>query len=279
MASSTPGLIGVFDSGVGGLSVLRALRRRAAYAPVLYVADSGFAPYGDRDPSHVLDRSQKVAGHLIEQGARMIIVACNTATAHAISSLRESHPKITWVGVEPGIKPAVAQSKRKCVGVLTTPSTLKSERFASLIERFAGECKVIGVPCQGLAAAIERGGPDATEIDPLLDQYCAPVREAQADVVVLGCTHYPFVAERIALRLPADVQLLDTADAVARHAVHLWPHDTADITQHMPVERAPAKKTKGAPLVRLQTTGDPVVLSRLAHEGLGLHIAADVISL
>lgn len=269
--------IGVFDSGVGGLSVLRAVRRRAPGLSLQYVADSGFAPYGDRDPTYVIERSLRVAKHLVLQGTRMIIVACNTATAHAIDTLRAAHPDVIWVGVEPGIKPAVAMSKRKCIGVLTTPSTLESERFASLINRFANECRVIGIPCKGLAAAIEQDGPEAADIGPLLDRYCAPIRDAAADVVVLGCTHYPFVAHRIAERLPPDVQLLDTADPVARHALHLWRHTLA-------AERLNAAAHEDAvqskcSTIRLQTTGDPLVLSRLAHDGLNLDILAERIAL
>jgi len=260
--------IGIFDSGVGGLSVLRALRRRRSDIPLLYVADSGHAPYGDRDPAHALQRSIRVTEHLMAQGARLIIVACNTATARAIDTLRQRYPKITWVGVEPGVKPAVRHSNNGRIGVLATPSTLSSPRFDSLIDRFAQGCEVIRVPCKGLAAAIETGGPSDPALDPLLDRYCAPVVHAGADTVVLGCTHYPFVAERIAARLGPQVQLLDTADAVAAHALHLWPHCSG---QRLPRETI-------AP-VRLETTGDATVLARLAHEGLGLNVPVHTIDL
>jgi glutamate racemase len=232
------------------------------------VADSGHAPYGDRDPAHALQRSIRVTEHLMAQGARLIIVACNTATARAIDILRQRHPDITWVGVEPGVKPAVRHSNNGRIGVLATPSTLSSPRFDSLIDRFAQGGEVIRVPCKGLAAAIETGGPADPALDPLLDRYCEPVIQAGADTVVLGCTHYPFVAERIAARLGPQVQLLDTADAVAAHALHLWPNCSG---QRLPRETV-------AP-VQLETTGDATVLARLAREGLGLEAPVRTIDL
>lgn len=258
--------IGIFDSGVGGLSVLRALRLRRPDIPLLYVADSGHAPYGDRDPAHALQRSLRVTEHLMDQGARLIVIACNTATARAIDTLRQRYPGITWVGVEPGIKPAVRRSANGRIGVLATPSTLSSPRFDSLIDRFARSCEVIRVPCKGLAAAIEQGGPSDPALDPLLDRCCEPVIRSGADTVVLGCTHYPFVAERIAARLGPRVQLLDTADAVAAHALRLWP------------ATVPLVDGVEAP-VRLKTTGDAGVLARLAREGLGLNVPVESVEL
>jgi len=262
-------LIGVFDSGVGGLSVLRALRQRQPALPLLYTADSGHAPYGDRNPAHVVERSLKVTQHLIDQGAGLIVIACNTATAWAIDTLRERHPTLDLVGVEPGVKPAVALSRNRRVGVMATPSTLASERFASLLARYANDCKILGVGCRGLAAAIEQGEIACEQVDQLLDLYCAELRQAEVDTAVLGCTHYPFVAERIAQRLGPEVQLLDTADAVARQALNLW------VARHP--ERASDNGNKGQ--VRLQSTGDTTVLARLAREQLGLFEPVENIAL
>ncbi len=249
-------LVGVFDSGVGGLSVLRALQRQLPQSPLLYVADAGHAPYGDRDPAHVRQRSEHVVDHLVDQGARMVVIACNTATAWAVDAVRARHPGVAFVGVEPGVKPAALASARRSIAVMATPSTLASTRYADLVTRHAPGCRVYAVPCSGLAAAIERGEAGLAEVDRLLDLYCAPLASLDIDTVVLGCTHYPFVAERIAARLGPGVQLLDTADAVARRAADLL---------------APPAAPAAAATVSLQTTGDPDLLARMAIiSGLGL---------
>jgi len=254
-AATNPSLIGVFDSGVGGLSVLRALHRQMPQAPLLYVADAGHAPYGDRDPAHVCQRSERVVDHLVDQGARLVVIACNTATAWAVDSVRVRHPGVAFVGVEPGVKPAALASSRRSIAVMATPSTLASERYADLVKRHAPGCQVHPVPCSGLAAAIEQGEAGLAEVDRLLDLYCAPLVSLGVDTVVLGCTHYPFVAERIAARLGPGIHLLDTADAVARRAADLL---------------APLAATCDAlATVVLQTTGEPDLLSRMALAGLG----------
>jgi glutamate racemase len=259
-------LIGIFDSGVGGLSVLRSLHERRPDGPIHYVADSGHAPYGDRDVAHVIDRSLRVTEHLVRHGARMVVVACNTATALAIETLRAHYPGLLLVGVEPGVKPAAASSRSGRIGVMATPATLASERFATLVARHAHHCQVFTVPCPGLAAAIEQGDVENDEIGSLLDRYCAPLRDAGVDTVVLGCTHYPFVADRIAQRLPHNVHLLDTSDAVARHAMNLHGGP-------------PKGDIEAPPPVRLQSTGDTTVLERLARSGLGLTQRAEFVQL
>ena len=258
-----PALIGVFDSGVGGLSVLRALHQRRPDCSFLYLADSGHAPYGERDVAHVVDRSLRIAKYLVDQGARMVVVACNTATAAAIDALREHFAHLALVGVEPGVKPAAAASRNHRIGVMATPSTLASPRFATLVQRHAPDCLVVPQACPGLAAAIERGAAADAEIDALLDRFTAPLTESQVDTVVLGCTHYPFVADRIAKRLGPDVTILDTADAVARHALNL--HGNPELVS--------------SPDVRLQTTGEVAVLERLALAYLGLPAAAKFVDI
>lgn len=260
-----PPLVGIFDSGVGGLSVLRALHRQSPAAPLLYIADSGHAPYGDRDATHVRERTQRVVDHLIGHGARLIVMACNTATAWAIDEMRARHPGIPFVGVEPGVKPAAQTSPARRFAVMATPATLASARYADLVARHAPGCLVVPVPCAGLAAAIEQGDAGAAEVERLLDRYCAPLPGLGIDTVVLGCTHYPFVADRVAARLGPGIRLLDTTDAVARRVANLLPRDMA------PVE--------SASLPRLLTTGDPGALARMAITGLGLELPVDLTTL
>ena len=210
--------VGIFDSGVGGLSVLCALRAAIPGAALHYVADSGHAPYGERDPSHVIDRSLRIASHLIDHGAQALVVACNTATAVAIESLRERWPSLAIIGVEPGIKPALALTRNGRIGVMATATTLGSARFQRLLTAHAHGQHVHLQACTGLAAAIERGQLDDPALLDLIDTHCKPLRDAGADTVVLGCTHYPFVRAQIQLALGSEVQIVDTAAAVARHA-------------------------------------------------------------
>jgi glutamate racemase len=256
-----PRLIGIFDSGVGGLSVARALQEACPLAPLLYVADSGHAPYGERDPTHVVERSLRITDFLLLQGASLIVVACNTATAAAIEAMRVRHPHLALVGVEPGVKPAAQQSRNKRVGVMATTSTLQSPRFQSLVQRFAPDCHVHPVACAGLAAAIEQGEAGRATVDLLLDRYCAVLCSAQVDTVVLGCTHYPFVSESIARRLGPDVALLDTAHAVAQQAARLYAS---------PVISSPlASQDVRTASLTLVSTGGTEVLERIARERLG----------
>lgn len=262
-----PAPIGIFDSGVGGLSVLRALHGRLPTASLLYVADSAHAPYGDRDAAHVRQRTERVVDHLVDQGARLIVIACNTATAWAIDAMRARHPEVAFVGVEPGVKPAALLSPTQRFAVMATPATLASVRYADLVARHAPGCFVHPVPCAGLAAAIEQGDAGVAEVDRLLDNYCAPLPGLAIDTVVLGCTHYPFVMDRIAMRLGPGIHLLDTADAVARRVVEL-------LAQEGPHPALAAE----APL-RLQSTGAPDVLSRMAMAGLGRAMHVDTVLL
>jgi glutamate racemase len=247
--------LGVFDSGVGGLSVLQALRRALPLAPLHYVADSAFAPYGERREDEILDRSRRIVAHLLGQGAGLMVVACNTATAVAIDTLRREHPGTAFVGVEPGVRPALALSARRRIAVMATEATLHSERFRALVQREAAGAHVHLQPCPGLAAAIERDALDAPGLQALISRYAAAVRAADVDVVALGCTHYPFVARDIASALGPRVLLVDTADAVAAQAARLW--------------HAPADSGTEA-TCRLQTTGDPQQLGRFVTRWLDI---------
>jgi glutamate racemase len=247
--------IGVFDSGVGGLSVLRALRAAMPGARFSYLADSAHAPYGEKSEAAVRLRSLAVAHWLHGAGAQLLVVACNTATALAIEPLRHLYAHWPIVGVEPGVKPALAASASGHVAVLATPGTLASERFARLLCSQHGKARVHALPCPGLAAAIEHGDLQDPGLNTLLDDIGRRVQATGADQVVLGCTHYPFVAPALQQRLGPRVHLIDTADAVARRVMHLMPR-----SRQLPAD--------GGSL-QLYTTGDPGALQHLAQRWLG----------
>jgi glutamate racemase len=214
--------VGIFDSGVGGLSVLRHIHAQLPHEHLLYFADSGFAPYGDK-PEHVIaDRVQTVAGFLVERGAKALVVACNTATGAAIARLREHYPELPIVGVEPGLKPAAALSRNGKVGVLATEATLSGEKFLLLRDQIcaATDVKFLLQPCHGLADQIELGELDTAATTSMLERYILPLLAQDVDTLVLGCTHYPLVQasieQVIARAADRTVTLVDTGDAVAR---------------------------------------------------------------
>lgn len=215
--------IGVFDSGVGGLSVLRVLRTTLPAAPLHYVADSAHAPYGDQSEEAICERSLIIADHLRKAGCQVLVVACNTATAAAVRSIRQAHPDWPVVGVEPGLKPAAAVTHNGKVGVMATTRTLRSERFRLLTQAHAAHIELVLQACSGLADAIETGRLDSPDIEALVTTHTAPLREAGVDTVVLGCTHYPFVEPRIREAMGPSVTLIDTAQAVARQTARLLP--------------------------------------------------------
>ena len=212
--------IAVFDSGLGGLTVLRALRERLPHEDFFYFADTRFLPYGDRPETFLRERGVSIAEALVKRGAKALVIACNTATAAAAEAIRAAID-LPIVALEPGVKPAVALTRKGAIGVLATTRTLASERFQRLVGNHANGHRVIAQPCPGLAEAIEAQGPASAEVAALLDGFVAPLAEAGVDVVVLGCTHYPWVAEAIARRMPAGTILLDTGEPVARQLERL----------------------------------------------------------
>lgn len=212
-ASSSP--VGVFDSGLGGLSVLRAVRAQLPAESLIYVADSAYAPYGERDDDFIADRTLAIGQWLVAQGAKALVVACNTATAQSIALVRERLP-IPLVGVEPGVKPAASQSKTRVAGVLATQVTLRSARFQDLLVRHAGDCRFLCQPGHGLVQAIERCDIGSAELRALLASYLQPMLDAGADTLVLGCTHYPFLDAAIRDLVGDRLTLIDTSVAIAR---------------------------------------------------------------
>ena len=219
--------IGIFDSGVGGLSVLRHIRAQLPHEHLLYVADAGYAPYGDQPEELVAQRSLSIAAFLVERGAKALVVACNTATVGAIKALRAAYPTMPIVGVEPGLKPAAAASASGKVGVLATYVTLHGAKFLALREQVSAATGVefLLQPCVGLVDQIELGDLGSTEIAALLTRYITPLLAQGADTIVLGCTHYPLVRatieQIIANATDQPVALVDTGDAVARQLARL----------------------------------------------------------
>jgi glutamate racemase len=258
-----PVRIGIFDSGVGGLSVMQAIRARLPHAELLYAADTACAPYGDRSEQFLCDRSERIARFLCGQGAQMIVVACNTATAAAVARLRTGSPTLPLVGVEPGVKPAVALSAARRVGVLATTRTLASEKFRKLVAAHADGATLVLQPCPGLADAIEAADAQGSGLDALVERYCAPLREAGVDVAVLGCTHYVFARALFERALPG-VRLVDTAAAIARH--------TARFADDLIARGDAAADVTGTPALRAWSSGSPQVLGHFARRWLDLRL-------
>ena len=209
--------IGVFDSGVGGISVLKHIRTLMPHEHLIYVADSKYAPYGNQTPEFIQARSFQIAAFLLNQGVKALVVACNTATAAAVAGLRERYPDLLIIGMEPAVKPAVAATKTGVVGVLATSGTLKSAQFAALLEHYGQGVEIVTQACIGLVECVEKGELTSSSTFALLTQYVQPLLDAKADTIVLGCTHYPFVRALIESLVGSHVVLIDTGAAVAKH--------------------------------------------------------------
>jgi glutamate racemase len=215
------GPIGVFDSGVGGLSMLRALLERLPYESYLYVADSAHCPYGSRGHAEILRLSEGIARYLVNSGAKAIVVACNTASAAALAHLRATFPQIPFIGMVPAVKPAARMTRSGVVGVLATPATFGGQLYEEVVEQHASGARVLSMACPGLVERVEEGDLDGPTTRALLRQYLTPLLEAGADTLVLGCTHYPFLAPTIRTLVPAEVALVEPSEAVARQTARV----------------------------------------------------------
>ncbi|WP_144110555.1 glutamate racemase [Paraburkholderia sp. BCC1886] len=262
VASRAP--VGIFDSGLGGLSVLRAVRAQMPGEALVYVADSRYAPYGERDDDFICDRTVAICKWLYQQGAKALVVACNTATAQSIALVRDTLP-IPLVGVEPGIKPAALQSKTRVAGVLATQVTLRSARFQGLLERYAADCRFLCQPGHGLVQAVERCDVGSAELRALLRGYLEPMLDAGADTLVLGCTHYPFLDAAIRDIVGDRLTLIDTSIAIARQLERV-------LDQH----GLRAASSGDAPVPpRFFSTGDGSHQQQLTATLLNLHATVD----
>ncbi|KVO93941.1 glutamate racemase [Burkholderia ubonensis] len=259
--------VGVFDSGLGGLSVLRAVCAQLPDESFVYVADSRNAPYGPRDEAFITERTLAIGEWLAREGAKALVVACNTATAQSIAAIRE-RLAIPLVGVEPGIKPAAALSASGIAGVLATQSTLASARFQALLDRYGAGRRFICQPGHGLVEAVERGDTNSPALRALLDGYLQPMLDAGADTLVLGCTHYPFFTETIRDLVGDRLTIVDTSDAIARQLARVL--DERGL-------RAPAG-TRAAP-PRFCSTSDGRQLRALASTLLGLDAPVESVAI
>lgn len=243
--------VGVFDSGIGGLSVLSEIARLLPDDDLVYIADTAHVPYGMKPPDAIRERALAITRFLVEHlQSRAVVVACNTATTHAVDLLRRSFPGTPIVGMEPAIKPAAAASRSGVVGVLATGATLRGERFASLIARYTDDVELLTQPCPGLVEQVESGDLDGAETVALLREYTEPMLARGADTIVLGCTHYPFLRDTLQHLVGPSVTLIDTGAAVARQ--------TARVLGGHPIAKdEDAVSTPGSRRVTFYTTGDP----------------------
>ena len=213
--------IGVFDSGVGGLSVLNTIRTQISGIPLEYVGDQFHVPYGQRSQEEIRSYSDSIAQFLIEQDASLIVIACNTASAVALQYLRNKYPEIVFVGMEPAVKPAAEYTKSGVVGVLATPATFDGGLYSSVVERFARGVTILQDTCPGLVNQIEHGYLDSAITEEILSKALIPMINQGIDTVVLGCTHYPFVIPLIRKIVGNEIRIIDPAPAVARQVGRL----------------------------------------------------------
>lgn len=246
MSDSRP--VGVFDSGLGGVTVLREIRRQLPCEDCIYLADSRAAPYGTKPALAIRDRALRLSEFLVRQGAKAIVVACNTASVVALQDLRARFA-VPFVGVVPAVKPAASLTRTGTIGVLTTPATAQSDPLARLIEEFAYGVKVMTQECPGLVPMVERGEISGPAVDGLLQSYLAPLLGAGADVIVLGCTHYPLLREAIQRICGSDVRLVDPSAAVARQLGRVL------------ADRG-LQNDQGAGRASYYTTGEPAAFAR-----------------
>lgn len=262
--TGSQGAIGIFDSGIGGLSILRHVKVHLPQENLLYFADSGFAPYGERSEGFVARRSLAIADFLLQRGAKALVVACNTATAAAIRALRERYPDLPVVGVEPGLKPATLATTSRIVGVLATERTLSSGKFKALQEQVSANTGIrfLLQPCIGLAHAVEQGELDGPQTAAMVKRYVAPLIAQGADTLVLGCTHYPFVQsliEQTAAEAGCKARIIDTGEPVTRQLRRLLEAEGMLSTD------------ASAGTLEAFTTGEKTALTKAFADLLGLH--------
>ncbi len=216
--------VGVFDSGLGGLTVLKSILKIFKNAEIFYIADTAYAPYGEKTVEEILNRCDNITKYLLEKYAiEALIVACNTATSAAIKHLREKFPFLIVIGTEPGIKPAILNTKTLNVGILATPATLKGEKYQILVNELSNikKVKLYEQACIGLVEQIEKGEINTNKTYKMLENWLKPMKENSVDTIVLGCTHYPLVEKVIKKIMGEDIVLIETGDAIANRLLSL----------------------------------------------------------
>lgn len=268
--------IGVFDSGIGGISVLRALRVELPHERFVYLADAGFAPYGERSDAYLLARARAIAHYLVERHSiKALVVACNTATAAAIQELRHIYPNMLIIGIEPALKPALAVTKTRLIGVMATRGTLKSEKFGNLLKSMQGAARFVLQPCDGLADAIEHG--DSIKIEALSTQYTSTMgtfglNDGEIDTLVLGCTHYPFIANQLIAKVGAQVAHVDGGAPVARHTRRM-------LAEQQSLSNAPIGTGVQQRLAEFLTTGSAKSLGNAARRWMSDDAGAQAVQI
>jgi glutamate racemase len=254
--------IGLFDSGVGGLTICRAVRRLLPAERLIYLADTAYFPYGARSASELCDRAECIAAHLLRHDCKLIVVACNTASVAALAHLRAAFPRVPFVGVVPVVKVLAEQTRTGTMALLSTPGTAASLYLADLVDRFAPTRQLMNVGCEGLAEAIELEGAESLRTLDLLARYLDPVRASEADVLGLGCTHYSFLRPAIERILGPYVRVYDSSEPVARRV------------QVLLAERG-ARTDRAEAAHQFFATGDPLRLGDIASRLLGEAVAAE----
>ena len=254
--------IGVFDSGVGGLSVLSEIEQRLPNESLVYFADQKHVPYGSRSLDDVRELSEGITQLLLEQGCTLVVVACNTASAAALKALRSSFPDTPFVGMEPAVKPAAEHSTTGKVAVLATPATFQGALFASVMDRFAHDVDVVEIIAPGLVEQIEDGQTASEAVESILLESLEPVKSQGIDTLVLACTHYSFVIPAIQRVLGPAISVIDPAPAVAMQTVKLWGQQKHDGDTLTDTSTLSGTSTHAGTRVRYITSGDPEVFRR-----------------
>ncbi len=252
-------MIGVFDSGLGGLSVLAAIARALPHADLSYLADTAHVPYGDKPDGFIRGRVLAIGRHLVERGCTLLVVACNTATAHAVTALRHQHPGVAVVGVEPGVKPAAQTTRSGRIAVLATEATARSERLAHLVHDHAAHLDVRVVPCPGWATRVETLQFDGADFAAEVQDTLRPLLDHGVDRIVLGCTHYAFLAPLMTPAVQGRAELIDVADAVARQVVRQGGTGGGGATLRLEATARPERLAAALPALGLQPLAARIV--------------------